>query len=205
MGVALTTATALSSSLSAAMVAMTIFVVVPMTTTVKMVTFVTRTHTAVLKILVATTTTPCAQDLMSHAIFQVMTTASTVTEKSVQLDVVDWIIMATVLTNTQSVVMVEGNTSAAATVTLTVPTRSTQSATFRPMNARQSLERFSSTQSRSTLSLAMDVLQQMKVWLCTFLERRMENPLMVFPATQTRWTTQEAQTLVLVRLSLTEG
>merc|ERR1712130_73292 len=112
---------------------MTIFVVVQMTTTVQMVINVTRT-------------TPCAQDLISHAILQVMTTASTVTGKSVQLDVVDWITMATALTNTQSVVMVEGNTSAAATVTLTVPTRSTQSATLRPMNARQSLERFSSTQ-----------------------------------------------------------
>ena len=66
------------------MEAMTIFVVVPMTTTVQMVTFVTRTHTAALKILVVTTTTPCAQGLMSHAIFQVMTTASTVAGKSVQ-------------------------------------------------------------------------------------------------------------------------
>merc|ERR1719209_2568207 len=105
---------------------------------------------AVLKTLAATTTTACALDLMSPATFQVMTTASTVVEKIVQLVAEDWITMATVPTNSQSVVMVEENTSVDATVTLIVPTQSTQLATLQPTNAQQWLERFSSTQSRST-------------------------------------------------------
>ena len=79
------TATAQSSSLSVAMAEMTIFVVVPMTLTVQMVTFATRTLTDVLKTLGATTTTPCAKDIMPPATFQVMTTASTVMGKTVQL------------------------------------------------------------------------------------------------------------------------
>merc|ERR1719430_2788909 len=131
------------------MMAMTICVVVTLTQTVQLVTFASvmlMAFAAVLKILAATTTTACALDLMSHATFQVMTTASTVVGKIVNQVVEGWITMATVLTNTQSVVMVEENTSVDATVTLIVPTQSTQLATLQPTNAQQWLERFSSTQ-----------------------------------------------------------
>merc|ERR1711971_1078113 len=116
--VASTTATAPSSSLFAAMAAMTTFVAVLMTMTVQLGTSVTRTPTDALKILGATTTTPCAMDLIKSAIFQIMKTASTVTGKNVSQDVEVWMGMKTVLSNSLSVVMVEENTSVDATVTL---------------------------------------------------------------------------------------
>merc|ERR1719507_901363 len=68
--VASKTATVLSSSLSAAMMAMTIFVVVTLTQTVQLVTFASvmlMAFAAVLKTLGATTTTACALDLMPPA------------------------------------------------------------------------------------------------------------------------------------------
>merc|ERR1711971_797773 len=111
---------------------------------------------------VATTTTSCVWDLMSPATFQAMTTASGVMGKSVHLDVGGWNKMATVLTNTQSVVMVEEIPSVDATLTLTVPTQSTQSAMQPAMNARQSPARFSSTRSRSTHRPAPGALQLTK-------------------------------------------
>merc|ERR1719365_366010 len=136
-----------------------------MTTTVQMVTFATRAQTDVLKTLGATMTTPSAKDLMQPAIFQLMTTVSTAMGKIVHLDVEGWMTMATVLTNTQSVVTAEETTSADATVTLIAPTLSTQSVMLRIMNARHNKARFSSTQSRSTQLPALDALQQPKVWL----------------------------------------
>merc|ERR1719312_2107772 len=99
--------------------------------TVQMVTFATGAQMDVLKTLGATMTTPSAKD---------------------------WMTMATVLTNTQSVVTVEETTSADATVTMIAPTLSTQSVMLRITNARHNKARFSSTQSRSTQLPALDVL-----------------------------------------------